>query len=110
VAAWFWLVGAILAEVVATTSLKASHGFTVLWASALVVVGYGASFYGLSQTLKLGLGLGTAYAVWAGLGTALIATIGWVVFGDKLGLPAIAGILLIIAGVGLLNLSGSVQH
>jgi small multidrug resistance pump len=110
VSAWVWLVGAIIAEVVATSALKASHGFSVLWASVIVVIGYSCSFYGLSQALKLGLGLGTAYAVWAGLGTSLIAVIGWLAFGDRLGLTAIAGIVLIIAGVTLLNLSGSTHH
>lgn len=105
--AWVWLVGAILAEIVATSALKASQGFTVLWASVVVVVGYIVSSVGLAQALKLGMGLGTAYAVWSGLGTSLIAVIGWVVFGDKLGLAGIAGITLIIVGVTLLNLSGS---
>ncbi|TQS40702.1 DMT family transporter [Cryptosporangium phraense] len=104
---WIWLGSAIIAEVIATSALKASHGFTVLWASIVVVLGYGWSFFGLSQALKQGLGIGTAYAVWAGVGTGLIAIIGWLAFGDKLGLPAIAGILLIIAGVVLVNLSGA---
>ncbi|GAA3395388.1 DMT family transporter [Cryptosporangium minutisporangium] len=105
--AWVWLASAIVAEVIATSALKASQGFTVLWASIVVVLGYGFSFVGLSQALKAGLGLGTAYAVWAGVGTGLIAIIGWVVFGDKLGVAAITGILLIVAGVVLVNLSGA---
>ncbi|SHN45660.1 DMT family transporter [Cryptosporangium aurantiacum] len=105
--AWVWLASAIVAEVIATSALKASNGFTVLWASIVVVLGYGFSFVGLSQALKLGLGLGTAYAVWAGVGTGLIAIIGWVVFGDRLGIAAISGILLIVAGVVLVNLSGA---
>ncbi|MFI5958234.1 DMT family transporter [Cryptosporangium sp. NPDC051539] len=104
---WVWLASAIVAEVTATSALKASHGFTVLWASIVVVLGYGWSFFGLSQALKLGLGIGTAYAVWAGVGTGLIAIIGWVAFGDKLGMTAIAGILLIVVGVVLVNLSGT---
>ena len=105
--AWVWLASAIVAEVIATSALKASHGFTVLWASVVVVLGYGFSFVGLSQALKLGLGLGTAYAVWAGVGTASIAVIGWLAFGDRLGVAGISGIVLIIAGVVLVNLSGA---
>jgi small multidrug resistance pump len=94
---------AILAEVVATSALKASEGFTRLAPSILVVVGYGAAFTCLSLTLKT-LPLGVAYAIWSGVGTALVALIGWLYYKQQLDGPAIFGITLIIAGAAVLNL------
>ena len=94
---------AILAEVVATSALKASEGFTRLAPSILVVVGYGAAFTCLSLTLKT-LPLGVAYAIWSGVGTALVALIGWLCYKQQLDGPAIFGITLIIAGAAILNL------
>ena len=94
---------AILAEVVATSALKASEGFTRLAPSILVVVGYGAAFTCLSLTLKT-LPLGVAYAIWSGVGTALVALIGWLYYKQQLDGPAILGITLIIAGAAVLNL------
>lgn len=94
---------AILAEVVATSALKASEGFTRLAPSILVVVGYGAAFTCLSLTLKT-LPLGVAYAIWSGVGTALVALIGWLCYKQQLDGPAILGITLIIAGAAILNL------
>jgi small multidrug resistance pump len=93
---------AILAEVVATSALKASDGFTRLIPSFLVVVGYGAAFTCLSLTLKT-LPLGVAYAIWSGVGTALVAVIGWLYYKQQLDLPAILGITLIISGAVVLN-------
>jgi small multidrug resistance pump len=100
---YFYLLSAIVCEVIATSSLKSSAGFTQLMPSIRVVVGYGASFYFLSLTLR-SIPIGVAYATWAGAGVALIAAVGWLYFGTKLDTPAIAGIVLIIAGVVLLNL------
>lgn len=101
--AWLTLGLAILAEVIATSALKASNGFSNLWPSIVVVVGYGVAFFCLSLTLKQ-MPLGIAYAVWSGAGTALIALIGVTIYQQKLDLPAIVGIALIVAGVLVLNL------
>lgn len=100
---WIFLSVAIVSEVMATSALKASEGFSRLWPSALVVVGYGAAFYFLALTLKT-IPIGVAYAIWSGVGVALIALISWAVFGQSLDLPAIIGISLIVAGVIVLNL------
>jgi small multidrug resistance pump len=101
--AWLSLALAILAEVIATSALKASNGFSVLWPSILVIAGYAVAFYCLSLTLR-NMSLGVAYAVWSGAGTALIALIGVVVYRQKLDPMAILGIGLIVAGVLVLNL------
>ncbi|MBN7795752.1 SMR family transporter [Parahaliea mediterranea] len=100
---WLFLGIAIVAEVIATSSLKASDGFTRLAPSLVVLVGYAAAFYFLSLTLKE-IPVGIAYAVWAGLGIVLIAAIGWLVLGQRLDLPAVIGMALIVAGVGVINL------
>ncbi|WP_211327125.1 DMT family transporter [Chitinophaga flava] len=93
---------AIVAEVIATSALKASEGFTRLWPSVLVVLGYSVAFYCLSVTLKQ-IPLGIAYAIWSGLGIVLVSIIGLVVFKQKLDTPAIIGLLFIIAGVIIVN-------
>ncbi|MEV0584624.1 multidrug efflux SMR transporter [Nonomuraea sp. NPDC050310] len=103
--AWLLLALAITTEVLATTALKLSDGLTNWW-SAAVAAGYLASFVLLAQVLKLQLGIGTAYAVWSGAGTAAIAVIGAVFLGETLSAAKIAGIALIIAGVVVLNLAG----
>lgn len=95
---WLFLGVAIIAEVMATSSLKASAGFTKLWPSLAVVVGYGLAFYFLALTLKT-VPVGIAYAIWAGLGIVLISVVGWLFFGQKLDGASIAGMSLIIAGV-----------
>ena len=100
---------AIAFEVLATTSLRASHGFSRLVPSVLVVVGYAVSFYLMAQILKH-LQVGTVYAIWSGVGTAATAVIAWLVFKESLNPLAIAGIALVIGGVVLMNLSGSVSH
>jgi small multidrug resistance pump len=99
---WIFLSIAIVCEVIGTSALKASDGFTRLWPSVIVIVGYAAAFYFLSLTLKT-IPVGVAYAVWAGAGVALIALIGWLYFGQALDAPAIIGMLLIVAGVVVLN-------
>ena len=99
---------AIAAEVVATSALKASENFTRLVPSILVVVGYGIAFTCLSLTLKT-LPLGVAYAIWSGVGTALVAVVGWLVYRQQLDLPAVVGIALIIAGTLVLNLFSKVS-
>jgi small multidrug resistance pump len=98
-----YLVIAIAAETIGTTALQASQQFTRLAPSIVVVVAYGASFYLLALALKT-IPVGVAYAIWSGLGMALIALIGFVVFGQRLDWAAIVGIVLILAGVLIINL------
>ncbi len=100
---WILLGLAIAAEVVGTSALKASEGFSKLWPSAIVVASYGAAFYLLSLTLRT-IPVGIAYAVWSGVGVVLIALIGWLVFGQKLDAAGMLGMGLIVAGVLVLNL------
>ncbi|MER6153387.1 DMT family transporter [Streptomyces hirsutus] len=100
------LAGAIAAEVGATTAMKYSDGFSKLWPSLLTLVGYVVSFSLLAQTLRT-LSIGTAYAIWAGVGTAAIAAIGILFMGEGLTAAKAAGIALIIVGVVVLNLGGA---
>ena len=107
---WFYLVLAICSEVVATSFLKTSDGFSRLGPSLIVVVGYGVSFYFLSLTLKA-IPLGIAYAVWSGVGLVLISIVGSLYHHQHLDMPAMAGIGLILVGVLVINLySKSVAH
>lgn len=107
---WLFLFVAIFAEVIATSSLKASAGFSRLGPSLLAVAGYGVAFYCLSLTLRT-IPVGIAYAIWSGVGIVLVTLIAWLIFGQKLDLPAVAGMALIIAGVVVLNLfSKSAVH
>ena len=105
--AWLLLALAIACEVTATSALKLSNGFTHLGWTLTTALGYIASFALLAQALKLHLEMGTAYAVWAGAGTAAIALIGAVFMGETLTPLKIGGILLIIGGVVTLNLAGT---
>lgn len=108
--AYFWLVIAIGFEVFATTMLKQSEQFTRLVPTLLMGLGYMATFYFMSLSFRL-LPVGIAYAIWSGLGIVLIASIGWVRFGERLDAAAIIGIGLILAGVLVLNLfSSTVRH
>ncbi|MEQ9545991.1 MAG: SMR family transporter [Marinobacter sp.] len=100
---WLFLGVAIVAEVVATSALKSSDGFSRLTPSIIVILGYVLAFYFLSLTLKV-IPIGVAYAIWAGLGIVLIALVSWAIYGQKLDLPAIAGMTLIIMGVAVINL------
>lgn len=100
---YLYLFIAIISEVIATSSLKASEGFTRLYPSVAVVVGYILSFILLSLVLK-SMPVGIAYAIWAGMGIVLVACAGFVFFGQKLDAYAIAGMVLIIAGVLVINL------
>ncbi|MEN1956090.1 Qac family quaternary ammonium compound efflux SMR transporter [Luteimonas changyuni] len=100
---WLLLAIAIFAEVVATSALKSSEGFTKLVPSAVVVVGYGVAFYFLSLVLK-SIPVGIAYAIWSGLGIVLVAAVAWIVHGQKLDVWAFVGMGLIVSGVAVLNL------
>jgi small multidrug resistance pump len=107
---YLYLAIAIVAEVVGTSALKASDGFTKPIPATLVVLGYGVAFYFLSLVLKA-IPVGVAYAIWSGVGIALISIIGVFAFNQKLDLPAILGVALIVAGVAVLNLfSKSAVH
>ncbi|OWF78026.1 multidrug DMT transporter [Yersinia rohdei] len=100
---FMYLIMAIIAEVVATTMLKASDGFTRLVPSVVVVIGYGIAFWGLSQVVKT-MPLGIAYAIWSGLGIVLVSIAALFMYQQKLDWAAIAGMTLIIAGVLVINL------
>ncbi|MBF0379898.1 MAG: multidrug efflux SMR transporter [Magnetococcales bacterium] len=97
-----YLAIAIVSEVIGTTALKLSEGFTKPLFSTVVVVGYGLAFYLLSLSLKT-LGVGFSYAVWAGAGIILIAVIGVLFFGEKIDTPGVVGMALIVVGVVILN-------
>ncbi|MWJ28670.1 QacE family quaternary ammonium compound efflux SMR transporter [Halomonas sp. ZH2S] len=101
--AFVYLILAIIAEVVATSALKASSGFTQPMPTLVVVVGYGLAFYLLSLVLR-SLPVGLAYAIWAGLGIVLVTVVGMVVYGEKPDLPAVIGIGFIVVGVVTLQL------
>lgn len=101
---------AIVAEVVATSFLKGSEGFTRLWPALAAVAGYAVAFYFLSLTLRT-VPTGIAYAIWSGVGIVLISIVGAVLFKQHLDTPALIGIGLIIAGVVVMNVfSKSVSH
>ncbi|MFI0789397.1 DMT family transporter [Streptomyces lydicus] len=100
------LAGAILSEVLATTAMKYSDGFSKLWPSLATAVGYLLAFALLARTLR-SMSVGTAYAIWAGAGTAVIAAIGMVFLGESASALKIVGVLLVIAGVAVLNLGGA---
>ncbi len=103
---WFYLAGAIALEVAGTTSMKLSAGFTKVLPSVLIFVFYGASFVALTFALKK-IDVSVVYAVWSGVGTALIAVIGIAYFRESATIIKLASIGLIIVGVVGLNLSGA---
>ena len=100
---WVYLITAIVSEVIATSALKASTGFTKPLPSVVVVIGYLVSFYFLSLTLKT-IPVGIAYAIWSGVGVVLISVVAWLLYGQRLDLPALIGMGLIISGVMIINL------
>lgn len=107
---WLYLAIAIVSEVIATSALKAAEGFTRWGPSLLVVVGYASAFYFLSLTLR-SIPLGVAYAIWSGVGVALVSIVGWAIYHQSLDAAALVGIALIIAGVVVLNVfSKAVPH
>jgi len=107
---WLYLGAAILFETIGTTALQASQQFSRFWPSVLVVVAYGTSFYLLAIVLRY-IPVGVAYAIWSGLGICFIAMIGYVIFGQRLDLPAVLGLGLIIAGIVVIQLfSNSATH
>lgn len=94
---------AILAEVIGTSAMKASNGFTRLGPSTLVVLGYGAAFYLLARVLDT-IPVGIAYAIWAAGGIILVTLVAWVVYDQRPDGFAVFGMALIIAGVLVINL------
>jgi small multidrug resistance pump len=108
--AWWALAIAIVSEVIATSFLRQSEGFSRLWPSLVVVLGYGSAFYFMSLTLKT-IPMGVTYAVWSGAGIVLIALVGWLAMGQTLDRAALLGMGLIVAGVLVIQLgSNSVGH
>ena len=100
---WIFLCVAIIAEVIATSALKSSEGFSKPIASVIVVLGFIIAFYCLSLTLKT-IPVGIAYAIWSGVRIVLVTIIAWIVFDQKLDVWGIIGIVLIMSGVLVLNL------
>jgi small multidrug resistance pump len=98
-----YLLVAIVFEVLATTALKQTDGFTRLLPSIVTIIGYGLAFYFLALTLRV-MPVGVVYAIWSGAGIVFITAIGWLWFRQSLDLPAIIGICLIVAGVLVINL------
>ncbi|APO75715.1 small multidrug resistance protein [Rhizobium etli 8C-3] len=104
------LFAAIVLEVIGTTALQLSQQLTRFWPSVLLVVCYTAAFYVLSLTLKV-IPVGIAYAIWSALGIVLISVVGFVYFKQRLDLPAVIGLGLIITGVLVVNIfSKSISH
>ncbi|MEY2894224.1 MAG: small multidrug resistance protein [Pseudomonadota bacterium] len=103
---WWQLALAIVFETLATTALKASDGFTRALPGGLCVLGYALSFYLLSQALRV-VPVGVAYALWSGAGVVLISLAAALLFGQRLDAGAIAGIVLILAGVAVIHLFSS---
>jgi small multidrug resistance pump len=107
---WVYLAIAVVFETIGTTALKASNGFTRVGPSVLVALAYGVSFWLLALVLRT-IPVGIAYAIWSGLGICMIAIIGYFVFGQRLDLPAVLGLGMIIAGIIVIQLfSQSVSH
>ena len=100
---WIYLILAIISEVIATSSLKSTEGFTKLWPSIIVLLGYSAAFYFLSLTLDT-IPIGIVYAIWSGVGIAAIAVVSVLFFDQKLDIASYIGMGLIIAGVIVLRL------
>ena len=108
--AYYYLIFAIITETIGTTALQASAQFTRLWPSVIVVISYAVSFYLMALALKF-IPVGIAYAIWSGLGIFCIAIIGMVVFNQRLDLPAIIGMSLILLGILIVHLfSNSATH
>lgn len=104
----YWLLGgAILTEVIATLSLRASEGLTRFGFAAVVIVGYVLSFVLLAQALTRGMPLGSAYAIWAAVGVATVAAVSVPVFGESISAVQAGGIVLIIAGVVAVELGSA---
>ena len=105
---YLWLAVAIIAEVIGTSALRASEGFTRLMPALVVVAGYGLAFYCLAMTLKT-MPVGIVYAIWSGVGIVLITLVAMVLYRQVPDLAAVAGLSLIVAGVVVLNVFSGMQ-
>ncbi|PRX47542.1 small multidrug resistance pump [Prauserella shujinwangii] len=105
--AYLLLAAAIVAEVTGTVALKLSDGFTKAVPSVVVAAGYGLAFFLMARVLKMGMPVGVVYAIWSAVGVALVALIGAMFLNEQLNLTMIAGLVLIIGGVTLLELGGA---
>ena len=106
---WIFLFIAIIAEVIATSALKASQGFSLLTPSIITILGYAVALFFLSLTLKT-IPVGIAYAIWSGAGIVLISTVGWIFFKQHLDLAAIIGLGLMLAGIIVINVFSNSTH
>jgi len=106
---YVYLATAIIAEVIATSALKASHEFTRLIPSLIVITGYAVAFYFMTLTIRT-LPIGITYAIWSGLGIVLISIVGAVFYKEIPDVPAMIGMALIILGVGVIHVYSDVVH
>ena len=106
--AWIYLGVAIVSEVIGTSFLEQSEGFSRLWPSVISLCGYAIVLFTLSLAVR-GIQLGIVYAIWAGVGTALIVLIGWLVLGQKIDAAALAGVLMIVGGVVVINVFSTID-
>lgn len=100
--AFAYLSIAIIAEVIATSALKASEGFSQLYPSLITILGYSVALYFLSLTMKT-IPMGISYAIWSGAGIILISTVGWVFYKQQLDMPALIGLTFMIIGIVIIN-------
>lgn len=105
--AYVFLAAAIVSEIIGALATRFSDGFTKLVPSAVATVGVLGAYILLAQSLKLGMGIGAAYAIWAAVGVAVVGLVGAVFLGDKLTLTQLAGLVLIIGGVVAVELGGA---
>jgi small multidrug resistance pump len=105
--AYLFLAFAIVAEVIGTSLIKSTDGFTRPLPTVGCLAAYGVAFYALSVSVRQGMQIGVGYAIWSGLGTALIVVVGLLFLGEPLTVAKVAGVLLVIAGVVVLNLGGA---
>jgi len=105
---WYYLAAAIVAEVIATSALKASNGLSRPLPIVIVVAGYGLAFFMLSLTLRT-IPVGIAYAIWSGVGIVLVTLIGFFFFGQRLDAPALIGIVFIVTGVVVMQVFSKVS-
>jgi small multidrug resistance pump len=107
---YIYLFVAVVAETIGTTALQASAQFSRFWPSVIVVIAYALSFYLMAVTLKY-MPVGIVYAIWSGLGIVSIALIAFIVFGQRLDLPAMLGLSMIIGGIVVIHVfSGTTSH
>ncbi|MBJ8348889.1 multidrug efflux SMR transporter [Antrihabitans sp. YC2-6] len=105
--AYLFLVGAIIAEVIATSLLKSTEGFSRLWPTIGCLTGYAVAFALLAQSISRGMQVGVGYALWSALGTTLIVVIGVLFLNEPMSAAKVAGVGLVVAGVVVLNFAGA---